>query len=96
MIKKWKDVKTTQGGNCTSECILICLNNYLSYYLPICAQARGTGPELNACRKKKLSTTSTWSLKGVTRGIPYTIGIIFNNNLGNILMILLEIVSLLP
>ena len=93
--KFWKDVKLIHGGKCPAEFISICFNSYLIYYFPLCVQARGSVPNLNVQRNRPLSTDIPRSLKGVTRGILSMLGIIFKNTLGNLLMSLMEIGSLL-
>ena len=83
--KQWKYFKLVHGGKCPADYLSSCFNNYPTSSFYLCVQSRGTGHKLNAWKNRQLFTVSTRSLKRVTRGSPYMIGILFRKTLVNLL-----------
>ena len=88
-------VKLVHRGKCHYGFISSCFKNFLTSSFPLCVQAIVTVPKLNAWRSRLSSTKIPSSLKGFIILITYMIGLIFNKTLVNLLMSLLQIVSLL-
>ena len=89
LLKNWKYVKLIHGGKFRCESISSWFNTYLTSFLPIFVQTRGTGQKLKSWINRPYSTIIPRYLKGVTRVSPYMIEIIFNETLSNLLMSIL-------